>query len=62
MKTHSGKDKGHTIFWDMKGPIATDLLAKTITLNNSFFYCQLLKQNLPYSLNKPHIYNTLTIK
>ena len=43
----------HAVFWDMKGPITIDFLAKSPTVN-SISYCQLLKKNSPYLLNDPH--------
>ena len=43
---HSGQLKKImlTIFWDMKGPITTDIYEKGVTVN-SVSYCQLLWKN-----------------
>ena len=45
-----------TVFWDMKGLITIDFFEKGATGNNTL-NCQLLRKNLSYLLNDPHIYS-----
>ena len=49
----SVKKKKLLFFWNIKGPII-DFFGKRTTVN-SVFYCQLRRQNSPYSLNDPRI-------
>ena len=44
------------VFWDMKGLITIDFLEKSATQNNAS-YCQLLRKNPTYLLNKSRIFN-----
>ena len=44
-----------TVTRDMKEPMTHDFLKEGATVYRAF-YCQLVKQNLPYLLNDPHIY------
>ena len=48
------------VFWDMKQLITIDFLEKSATVNCTSYY-QLLRQNLPYSLNDRLNYIVLRI-
>ena len=41
---------------DITGPITTDIIEKPASVNNTS-HCHLLRQNSPYLLNDPCIYN-----